>query len=166
MFWGLFNPVIQMTPWGLHNHPPFFWQAHPCVWAVGSGFFVDYGFSSSSIEGRKPPLYRWQGPCLVGGKYSASGRQMYTHLSFWHRGVLTWFTPSLLGLASCDPVWWVAMSILGFTIHQHQWALMSFPPLDVHVPSNVYCHLMLPKVFTHFWWMLWQMSMVKAITSS
>ena len=44
--------------------------------------------------------------------------------------------------------------------------LISFPPPDVHVPSTVYCHITLPKVFTHLQWMLWQMSMVKSITSS
>ena len=34
-------------------------QAHPHALAVGSGFFVNYGFSSSLIEGKKPPLYMW-----------------------------------------------------------------------------------------------------------
>ena len=60
---------------------------------------------------------------------------------------------------------WLYLS-WGFTICQHQQTLTSLPPPDICVPSNVYCHITLPKVFTHLQWTLQQMSMVKAVTSS
>ena len=44
---------------------PTFWQVHPHALAVCSGFFIDYSFTLSWIEGRKPPLYRWQGSLIL-----------------------------------------------------------------------------------------------------
>ena len=112
------------------------------------------------------PLWLVRVPHLVGGSILHQGGRCMLAPPPDMEGYLLSSLPSLFGLACHDPVWWLATSILGFTICQHQWALMSLPPPDVHVPFDVYCHIMLPKVFTHLWWMLQQMSMVKAVTSS
>ena len=166
IIWGLFHPVSQVIPQSLHNYPSVFGQAHPHALAVSSGFIVDYGCLSSLMDGRKPPIYSWGVPHLVCGSIPHQQGRCTLISAPDKEGYLPGSLPPLFDLASHDWVWWVAMFILGFTIHWYQWALMSFHPLDAHVPSNVYCHLTLPKVFTHFQWMLWQTSTVEAITFS
>ena len=104
-------------------------------------------------------------PLLVGRIIPhEGGRQALSFLSTW--GVLTHFTLTLFfGLANCDPLGLVVAFIIGFTICQHQWALMSFPLPYVCVPSEVCSHITLPKVFTHLLWMLWWTSTAEVVTS-
>ena len=64
-------------------------------------------------------------------------------------------TLPLFGVANHDPVPWVVVSVMGFTIWWHQQAVTSFPQPNVHVPSDVHTHYMLPEVFTHHQWILW-----------
>ena len=68
-------------------------------------------------------------------------------------------------LQNCDPVPWVVVSVVGFTIQWHLRARMSFPWQNAHVPSNDYAYCTLPGVFTCLQWMLQQMSMVEVINS-
>ena len=64
----------------------------------------------------------------------------------WHGGVLTHYTPQLV-LQNCDPVLWVVVSIVGFTIPWYLWARTSFPQQNVCVPSNNYAYSTLPGVY-------------------
>ena len=80
------------------------------------------------------------------------------------KGYLPISPPTMFGLANCDPVQWVVVSIFGFTIWWGLWAETSFPWPNVCVPSNIYSNISLPGVFTHLQWMLWQTSMVEVVT--
>ena len=86
-------------------------------------------FSSFLMEGIKPPLYRqWGSLFWWVGVFHIREVDRHCHSS-WHEGYLPISLPLVLfGLAYHDPVLWVVAFIVGFTICQHQWALMSFPP--------------------------------------
>ena len=110
------------------------------------------------------PLQVVRIPLLVGWSILCQGgRQVLSFLLTW--GYLPLSPSPLFGLVNHDPVWWVVIFILRFTIHQHQQALMSFPLPHIHVPSEVHSHITLPKVFTHLYWMLQWMSMTEVVTS-
>ena len=102
-----------------------------------------------------------EGPSSGGWEYSTSGKE--TGLVIPPDMRVTYPFHSLLCLAL--PNMTQFLFVLGFTICQCQWALMSFPLLHIHVPSEVHGHITLPKVFTNLWWMLQWMSMAEVVTS-
>ena len=118
------------------------------------------------MEGMKPPLYRWQGsPYWWMEAFHIREVDKCCHSSL-HGGTYPFHSPLVLfGLAQCDLVPWVVAFIMGFTIHQCQWTLTSFPLPYVHVPSEVCSHIILPEVFTCPQWMHWLMSMAEVIFS-
>ena len=165
VFSGLFNPVTWVTPWGLSNCSPLFvWQACSQALAVDSGFLANSGFSSFWMEGMKPPLYGQWGSLFwwVGVFYVREGDGTAIPPDM---GVLPISLFPCLALSTMTQFRWVVVFFLGFTVCQHQWALMSFPPLHVHAPSEVHGHITLPKVFTHFQWTLQWTFTAKVITS-
>ena len=169
IIWGLFNPVTQVIPQGLSNHPCLLASMSSCS-GCQFWFLCWFWFLLSLMEGMKPPLYRWWGSplttCRGVGLFCVREVDACLSLLLTWRGTYPFHSTSLFGLANHGPAQWVAVSILGFTICLCQWALTSLPPLHICVPSDVHCHITLSKVFTHPRWMLWQMSTVKAITSS
>ena len=120
----LFNPVVWMTPWGLSNCPPFFfdkqilmfWLLILVSWLVFIFVIFNGGYEATPLQAVRVPL-------LVGGSIPHQrGRQASSFLL--KQGVLTHFTPpSLFDLANHDPAQWVVAFNVGFTICQHQWAL-------------------------------------------
>ena len=74
-------------------------------------------------------------------------------------------TPPLFGLANHNPVPWVVLSVVGFTIQWHLQGRTSFPWPNMDVPSNAYAYCTLPSVLTHLQWMLWWTSTVEVVTS-
>ena len=105
IIWGLFHPVSQVIPWGFITTTPHFWQACPCALAVSSGFFADYSFLSSSIEGRKPPLYRWWGSLVLWvAVFHTREVDICSSLLLTCRDTYPVHSPSLFGLAGHDPV--------------------------------------------------------------
>ena len=114
--------------------------------------FLVFVISNGGYEAT--PLQAVCVPLLVGRSIPHQrGRQALSFLLT--QGLLTCFTPPfvMFGLAYHDPVLWVVTFIMGFTICQHQWALMSFPLPYVCVPSEVCSHITLPEVFTCPQWM-------------
>ena len=164
IFWRLFNPVAWVTPQGLSNCPPFFLGKHILVlWLLILVSWLILVFHLLEWRVWSHPSMGGKGPSSGGWEYSASGRETGIVIPP-DMGYLC-IQPPLFGLANHDPVQWVVIFILGFTIHQHQWALTLFPLPHVRVPSEVHGHIMLPKVFTHLWWMLQWMSTADVLTS-
>ena len=164
IIWKLFNPVTWVTPHGLSIHPLPMASMSSCsscqFWFLCWFWFfvICYG----GYEATPPWVARV--PLGVDGSIPHQGGKQALSILTW--GVLNHFThPSLFCLANHDPVQWVVTSVLGFTIHWHQWALTLLPLSHVCVPSKVHGHITLPKVFTLPWWMLWWMSMAEVITS-
>ena len=168
IIWGLFNPVAQVIPWGLSNqvvYPLPLANMSSCsgcwFWFLCRfWFFINFngGYEATPLWVVRVPLHMGRRILHQGG------RQALSLLLTW-RGTYPFCSPSLFGHASCDPVWWVVRSILGLTICWHQWALTSLPLLHIHVPSEVHGYITLPKVFTHFQWMLQWTSMAEVMTS-
>ena len=153
--WGC---STQQPRWhlGAHLAAPLFLEEHVLMlWLL---ILVSWlGFIVCHLQWRvwSPPLQVARVPLLVGGSIPHQrGRQALSFLLTW--GYLPVSLPLVLfGLAYHDPVLWVVTFIVGFTICQHQWALMSFPLPYVCAPSEVCSHITLPQVFTHLLWMLW-----------
>ena len=102
----LISPSNPGDTLGVIQPPHTFWQACPHALAVGSGFFVDSSFSSSLMKGMKPPLYGWQGsPFVWVGVFHIREVHACSSLLLTWRGTYQFHSPSLLGLANCDPVW-------------------------------------------------------------
>ena len=144
-----------VNPRGLIQTPPCFLEEHVLMlWpSILVSFFLIFIISSGGYEAT--PLQAARVPLLVGWSIlHQRGRQMLSFLLT--QGLLTHFTSPcfMFGLAYHDPVLWLAAFLLGFTICQHQWALISFPLPYVCVPSKVCSHITLPEVFTHPQWML------------
>ena len=158
-FWrGWYSKTIKRNLGGSSTSPsPCFLEEHVLMlWLL---ILVSSLFLSSSflMEGMKLPLYSWWGSLFwwVGAFCIREVDRCCP--SSWHGGYLPVSLPPfvMFGLAYCDPVPWVVAFIVGFTICQYQWALMSFPLAYIRVPSEVRSHITLPEVFTHPWWMLW-----------
>ena len=150
-----------------HGLPPYFWWAHPHALAIV--YFWFFSCSGDHLvwcnKGIKPPFCWWQGSLFSWvGVLCISEEDASSSILLTWRGTYP-LHPPLFGLANHDPVLWVVVSAMGFTIWWHLWAMMSFPRPNVHVPSNVYAYCMLPGVFTLLQWMLQQMSTVEIITS-
>ena len=148
---------------------PFLLSTSSCSGCHAVLVFLDSGFCSrywliQCNEGIKPPFNWWQGSLFVGWEYSALGERCHFVPPPNTEGYLP-ITPPMFGLANCDPVPWVVVSILGFTIWWCLWEAVSFPQQNACVPSDIYTHITLPGIFTHLQWMLWQMSTVEVVTS-
>ena len=92
----------------------------------------------------KPPLYgQWGSLFWWVGVFHIREVDWHCHSS-WQRGYLpVSLPPFLLCLANHESISWVVSFNVGFTICQHQWALMSFPLPYIHVPSKVCSHITL-----------------------
>ena len=131
----LFNLVAWVTLRGFIWPPPLSWSSMSSWSGCLFRFPVSFSFSLSSMEGMKPPPYRWQGSFFWWvGVFCIREEDRHCHSS-WHGGTCPFHSPFVLfDLAYHDPVPWVVAFIMGFTICQHQWALTLFPLPYVHVP--------------------------------
>ena len=108
--------------------------------------FLDSGFCSGHWliwynEGIKPPFNWQQGSLFIWvGVLCIRGRKCQLIPPPDTEGYLP-VIPSMFGLANHDPVLWVVVSFLGFTIQWHLQAVTSFPWPNVHVPSDVYTQI-------------------------
>ena len=64
-----------------------------------------------------------------------------------------------------DSVPWVVLAVIQSAIQWHLQAQTSIPLPNEHDPVHIHSHYMLPEVFTHPQWMLWQTSMGEVIAS-
>ena len=87
---------------GVVQPPPIFWWTHPHALAVGFGFFVNSGFSSSLMEGMKPPLFRqWWSLFLWVGVFCIKGEDASSSLSPMWKGTYPFHSPHLVW--PCQP---------------------------------------------------------------
>ena len=159
----------QWTRWHLGSCPTvplfFIWENVIMLWL---SILVSWLILVSLSLGWRVwshPSMGGKGPSSGGWEYSTSGRQ--TDIIIPLDMGCTYPFNSPLFVWTCQP-WPSSVSghiLLGFTIHQCQQALTSFPPPHVCVPSEVHGHIILPKVFTHLLWMLWWMSIAEVVIS-
>ena len=116
------------------------------------------------VEGIKPPLCQWQGSLYDWVEvFSVKVDDGRLSKNLTWRGAYPFH--ALNSLATVDPVLWVVMVVIQFTIWWHLWPETSIPLPNAHDPVDIHFHYMLPEVFTHPQWMLWQTSMGEVIAS-